>query len=121
MCIPFVLLSILTNWSWATRRYFLFFPVYFYMSASLPVMLGWLFGTLITVFALHNYPGGFRCGALHISPWIRGYALQLRITAIDLEMGNPPGFPIPNFWSGKRVDIAGSISFRWVVNTSLRI
>ena len=115
--LPYLLSTVFTNWSWAFRQWILVIPLYIYISVSFPVLLGWLFGTLVTVFALHGYPGGFHCSALHITPWIKEYALQIRITGLDLRMGNPPGFPLIDFWSCKRADISGSISFRHLLGS----
>lgn len=116
LCVPFILASVLTKWSWATRQWLLVIPIYSYLFLSLPVILGWLFGTLVTVLGMHNYPGRFRCGALHVLPFVQGYALHLRVTATDLGMGNPPGFPLEHFWFCKRADVAGSISFKHVLD-----
>jgi hypothetical protein len=118
--LPFWVVSLLTNLSWATRQWFLVVPVYCYFSLSLPVMLGWLVGTLITVFAMHGYPGTLKMGAVHLTPWVSGWALQLRVTVFGLAFGNPPGFPLENFLECRRIDVAGQISFQHILDLVLR-
>ena len=123
--LPYLLVRLLTNWSPAVTQWFLVVPVYAYLSMSLPVLLGWMFASLVLTFGMHGYPGGFKVGALHVTPWIRGWALQLRITVYDMGFGNPPGFGdvvggFDDFFHVKRVDIAGSISFRDIVDVVTR-
>ena len=113
-CIPYILVTLLTNWSWATRQWILFWPMYWYLFVSWPVIFGWVFGTLITTFALHGYPGALKVPALHVQPWIRGWRLHVRVTADDAAFGNPPGFPLENFGECQRVDIKGSVTLRHI-------
>jgi len=118
-CIPFVLVSLLTNFSWATRQWFLVVPVYVYTSVSWPIFLGWVLGTLITVFAMHGYPGTLKFGAVHVTPWISGWSLHLRVTVYGLAFGNPPGFPLENFLECRRIDVSGRMSFKDLLDAAM--
>lgn len=113
-CVPFLLVTLLTNASWALRQWFLFVPLYAYVSISWPVFFAWLFGAVITAGPLHGYPGGLSIGALHISMWIRGFALHVRIAADDSAFCNPPGFPMENFCELWRLDFKGSVSLNHI-------
>jgi len=118
-CIPYIIVTLTTNWSWATRQWVLFVPLYWYFFLSWPVIFGWLFGTLITTFALHGYPGALKVPTLHVQPWIRNWRLHVRVWAEDTAFGNPPGFPLENFAECQRVDVKGSVTLRhlWDVVT----
>jgi len=66
---------------------------------------------------LHGYPGALKVGTLIVSPWIRNWALHVRVTAEDAFFGNPPGFPLENFAECNRVDVKGCVSFRHLWDT----
>jgi hypothetical protein len=114
LCVPYVLTSLFTNWSWALRQWILFIPLYGYFYICFPVIFAWVASTMITTFALHGYPGALKIGSLHVIPWIRDWHLHVRVTAMDSAFGNPPGFPLANFGQCERVDVQGRVSFRHV-------
>jgi hypothetical protein len=66
LTLPFWFFTLFTSFGWAFRQWLLVVPIYIYCWLNIPVFLGWVFSTSVSVFALHNYPGKLHCGTLHI-------------------------------------------------------
>ncbi len=111
LCIPFFVLSIVSNIPLAIRQWFLFVPVGLYSYLYFPKFVGKVVTALVKTYILFDYPGGFKIDAIHIKPWIHGEHLHCLVYAQGLSIGNPPGFPLQDFVRCGRIMIEGKISF----------
>lgn len=110
MTLPFWFFTLCTSVGWWFRQWLLVLPGYLYLSPWVPTALGWALGKLVTRWVLFGYSGGFVCEALHVSWWISSRGnLHWRVTARNVGLGNPPGYPLEHFVHCKLLDVAGSL------------
>lgn len=116
LILPYILISLLTNFSFALRQWVLIFPISFYCYIRLPLILGRAFSALATASAFHGYVGKFTIRAIHFEPWIDDGKLFFRLCLENITLGNPPGFPFENLMSIGVINVHGHITIEHIKN-----